>query len=165
MVRQLILLACLAAIAGCGGSSPSASRPASTPTSAPAAEAPTVVFFQRQGAAGATFDTITIRDDGDVTLQKRYGGAGGRFTDLRLHDGQLAALRQELARLPGGATLTRGSPPPGGANYLLRLHGRTITARQGAIAPAARPAIRRLDGYIDGIGVREIKTRTRTHRP
>lgn len=171
MVRQLVTIACLALIAGCGDSSPTPSRPASTPTPAPAAGAPEapkaseLVFFQRQGAAGATLDTLSVREDGSVTLQKRYGGAGGRFKELRLRGGQLAALRRELAGLARGDTLTTGSPPPGGANYLLRLNGRTITGRQGGLAHSARPAVERLNGYIDGIGVRAIRTDTETHRP
>jgi hypothetical protein len=165
VVRYLVTLACLAAIAGCGGSSSPASRPASTPTPAPAAEAPTVVFFQRQGAAGATLDTITVREDGRVTLQKRYGGAGGRFKELALLRGQLRAVRRGLARLPAGGTLTRGSPPSGGANYLLRFDGRTLTGRDGGIVASGKPVVRRLEGYIDGIGVRPVKTDVATHRP
>ena len=125
----------------------------------------TVVFFQRQGAGGATLDTITVRTDGSATRQKRYGGAGGRFTQLRLRAGRLARMQRALRRLPRGSTLTRGSPPPGGAQYLLRYAGRTQTGRQGAIAVEARPAVRILDGFIDGIGVRKVKTDAATHRP
>ena len=165
MVRRLVLIVCLAVLAGCGDSSPAPSRPASTPTQAPAAEAPTVVFFQRQGAGGATLDTITVREDGTVTLQKRYGGAGGRFKELELLDGQLPRVRRELARLPDGATMTTGSPPPGGASYLLRFEGRTLTGREGGIVPSAKPAVRRLDGFIDGVGVRPVKDDVSTHRP
>ena len=80
-----------------------------------AAEPRVVVFFQRQGAAGATLDTITVRSDGSAELQKRYGGAGGRFKELQLLRGQLAAPAPRPRRLPAGSTLTRGSPPPGGA--------------------------------------------------
>lgn len=124
-----------------------------------------LVYFQRQGEAGATLDTITVRADGTATLQKRHGGAGGRFKELRLRAGELPRLRRDLARLPSGSSLTRGSPPPLSVQYLLRLHGRTLTAREGGIVPAGRPAIRRLERYIDGIGVREVKTDVSTHRP
>ena len=114
-----------------------------------------LVFLQRQGAAGATLDTFTVRRDGSARLEKRYGGAGGRFKDLALKRGELPKLRAALARLPrDGSTLTTGSPPPGGANYLLRYRGRTFTAREGGVVPAARPAVRILDGFIDGVGVR-----------
>ena len=117
--------------------------------------APVLVFFQRQGAAGATLDTFVVRRDGSGRLEKRYGGAGGRFKDLALKRGELPKLRAALARLPrDGSTLTTGSPPPGGANYLLRYRGPTFTAREGGVVPAARPAVRILDGFIDGIGVR-----------
>lgn len=163
MVRRWMTVAGLALLAGCGGSSSGAPKP--TPTAAKPAEAETVVFFQRQGAGGATLDTITVREDGGVTLQKRYGGAGGRFKELRLRAGELAHVKRDLTRLPSGSSLTRGSPPPGGAQYLLRLGARTLTGREGGIVPAARPAVRRLDGYIDGIGVRAVKTTTSTHRP
>ena len=157
MVRRVAALACLAMLADCGGSSEPAPQTASTPAE--------VVFFQRQGAGGATLDTITVRANGIVTLQKRYGGAGGRFKDLALKRGQMARLERDLERLPEGSSVTRGTPPAGGAQYLLRLDGRTVTGRQGAIAPAARPAVRRLDGYIDGIGVRQVETDAATHRP
>jgi hypothetical protein len=167
-----VAAAAVAALAGCGGDSaardsrsaatpaPRAATPQATPTPAPRRQAPkaaTLVFFQRQGAAGATLDTITVRVDGTATHEKRYGGAGGRFRELVLRDGQLARVRHALAGLPErGASLTRGSPPPGGAQYLLRYRGRTLTGRQGGIARPARPAVRVLDGYLDGIGVRRV---------
>ena len=129
-------------------------------------QAPELVFFQRQGAGGATLDTFTVRRDGSARLEKRYGGAGGRFKDLELRDGVLPRLRAALARLPrSGSTLTQGSPPPGGAQYLLRHRGRTFTAREGGVVPAARPAVRILDGFIDGVGVRKVTRESATHAP
>jgi hypothetical protein len=128
-----------------------------------ARQAPILVFFQRQGAAGATLDTFTIRTDGTARLEKRYGGAGGRFQDLELKPGQLPKLRRELARLPRGSSLERGAPPAEGANYLMRYRGQTLTGRAGGITPAARAAVRRLDGYIDGIGVGKPTRETATH--
>ena len=88
-------------------------------------KAPELVFFQRQGAGGATLDTFTVRRDGSARLEKRYGGAGGRFKDLELRDGVL----------PGG------------------------------VVPAARPAVRILDGFIDGVGVRKVTRENATHAP
>jgi hypothetical protein len=71
-------------------------------------QAPVLVFFQRQGAGGATLDTFTVRRDGSGRLEKRYGGAGGRFKDLELRRGELAKLRAALARVPrSGSSLTR----------------------------------------------------------
>jgi hypothetical protein len=174
VVRGLTATAALAAaLAGCGGGDrPDAGAPraSAVPTAiattdaAPAAR--TLVYFQRQGAAGATLDTITVRADGTATHEKRYGGAGGRFRELVLRRGALPRLRRALAGLPrGGSTLTRGSPPPGGANYLLRIRGRTLTGRAGAIAPRARPAVKLLDGFIDGIGVREYTREHATSAP
>ena len=162
MVRRSVFLAAGAALlAGCGGDGHARSAVSPLPTAAvsdpPTAHpsAPVLVFFQRQGAAGATLDTFTVRRDGSARLEKRYGGAGGRFKNLELRPGELARLKAALARLPrSGSTLTRGSPPPGGAQYLVRYRGRTQTARQGGVVPAARPAVRLLDGFIDGIGVR-----------
>jgi hypothetical protein len=123
------------------------------------------VFFQRQGEGGATLDTITVRDDGSAVMQRRHGGAGGRFKQLQLHRGELRRMRRDLARLPPGSSLTRGSVPPGGTQYLLRYGKRTLTGREGGIARAARPAVRRLAGYVDGVGAKEIKTINSTHRP
>ena len=61
------------------------------------------MFFQRQGAGGATLDTFTVRRDGSARLEKRYGGAGGRFKDLELLHGVLPKLRAALARCRGRA--------------------------------------------------------------
>src|SRR5215207_6243499 len=165
MVRRgMIPVVALLLHGGCGGSdAPTAPRTA-TP-SATAHAAPVLVFFQRQGAGGATLDTFTVRRDGTATLEKRYGGAGGRFKELVLREGSLPRLERALAGLPGGDTLTRGSPPPGGAQYLVRYRGRTQTGRQGAIAPAARPAVKLLDGFIDGIGVRRTTRESATNNP
>ena len=166
MVRRWLIAAGIAAglTAGCtnGGTAATPSPSASRAAPDPAKEAPVLVFFQRQGAAGATLDTFTVRRDGTARLEKRYGGAGGRFKDLELRAGQLGRLEAALARLPSD-TLDRGSAPPGGATYILRYHGRTLAGRDGAIVPAARPAVRLLDGYINGIGVRPPTRETATH--
>ncbi len=127
--------------------------------------APELVFFQRQGAGGATLDTFTVRRDGTARLEKRYGGAGGRFKDLELRRGVLPRLKAALARLPRSGTLERGTPDPGGANYLMRYRGETLTGRQGAISPRARPAVELLDGFIDGIGVERATRETATNNP
>jgi hypothetical protein len=129
-------------------------------------KAPVLVFFQRQGAGGATLDTFTVRRDGSGRLEKRYGGAGGRFKDLEVRAGVLPRLKAALAQLPrSGSSLTEGSPPPGGAQYLLRYRGRTLTARAGGVVVEARPAVRILDGLIDGIGVRRVTRENATGRP
>ena len=172
--RSLILAGAALLLAGCGddGGAPKAARtPSPAPTVAAAkatasAGAPVLVFFQRQGAGGATLDTFTVRRDGSGRLEKRYGGAGGRFKDLELRPGVLPRLRVALAKLPhSGSTLTQGSPPPGGAQYLLRYRGLTFTARDGGVIPAARPAVRILDGFIDGIGVRKVTRESATNSP
>jgi hypothetical protein len=177
MVRRWLLSAVPAVVlAGCGGGGGAADgagtpAPGSTPAAAraaaqPGSDAPELVFFQRQGAGGATLDTFTVRRDGTARLEKRYGGAGGRFKDLELRDGELPRLRTALARLPrSGASLTEGSPPPGGAQYLVRHRGRTFTAREGGVIAAARPAVRILDGFVDGIGVRRVTRENATHEP
>jgi hypothetical protein len=173
MVRgRLVVVAVVALLAGCGGGD-GAPRAASTPAPeatktarASAPRAPVLVFFQRQGAGGATLDTFTVRRDGSGRLEKRYGGAGGRFKDLELRHGVLPRLRAALGRLPrSGSTLTQGSPPPGGAQYLLRYRGRTFTAREGGVVAVARPVVRILDGFIDGIGVRRVTRESATNAP
>jgi hypothetical protein len=121
-----------------------------------------VVFFQRQGLAGATLDTISVRADGTATHEMRHGGAGGRFREFVLRKGMLGRIRRALAKLPDEGTITRGSPPPGGANYLIRFGGRTLTGRAGGIEPAARPAVRLLDGLIDAIGVAKVTRKNQT---
>jgi hypothetical protein len=166
------------ALAGCGGDGDEPRRAATAATATPTPEArsdaaatrksdaPTLVFFQRQGAAGATLDTMTVRVDGTATHEKRYGGAGGRFRELVLRRGELPRVRRALARLPErGSSITTGTPMPGGANYLLRYRGRTLTGRQGGIDPRARPTVRVLDGFIDGIGVRRYTRENATSAP
>jgi len=159
-------------VAGCGGDGQARSTASPVPTAAVSdpptshPSAPVLVFFQRQGAAGATLDTFTVRRDGSARLEKRYGGAGGRFKDVELGKGELPRLKAALARLPrAGSTLTRGSPPPGGAQYVVRYRGRTQTAREGGVVAEARPAVRLLDGFIDGIGVRSPTRETATNNP
>jgi hypothetical protein len=121
----------------------------------------TVVFFQRQGAAGATLDTITVRSDGTARHDMRYGGAGGRFREYILREGELAKIRRALARLPREDSLGIGKP--GGAQYLMRYDGRTLTGLAGGIKPAAKPAVKVLDNLIDGIGVAKTTHETATH--
>jgi hypothetical protein len=169
----LIAASLLVLTAGCGGGGDDGGAPRAASTPTPQADgigkekqAPVLVFFQRQGAGGATLDTFTVRRDGSGRLEKRYGGAGGRFKDLELRRGALPRLRAALAKLPrSGSTLTRGSPPPGGAQYLLRYRGRTFTAREGGVVARARPAVRILDGFIDGIGVRRVTRESATNSP
>lgn len=120
-----------------------------------------VVFFQRQGAAGATLDTITVRSDGTARHDMRYGGAGGRFREYVLRKGELAKIRRALAKLPRGGSLGVGTPP--GTQYLMRYDGRTLTGLDGGIKPAAKPAVKVLDNLIDGIGVAKSKLVAQTH--
>jgi hypothetical protein len=95
-------------------------------------KAPTLVSVLRQGEGGATLDGITVRRDGTATLEKRHGGAGGRFKEQVLRKGELPRLKAALANLPrSGDSLTRGDPPAGGTQFLIRYRGRTLTARVG----------------------------------
>jgi hypothetical protein len=105
-----------------------------------------------------------VRVDGTATHDKRYGGAGGRFREYVLKAGLPARIRRALAKLPPRASsITRGTPPPGGAQYLMRYKGRTLTGRAGAIDPAARPAVKLLDELIDGVGVAKVTRTNQTH--
>jgi len=179
MVRtRLATFAALLLLAGCGGGDGAPRAAHGTPSPEPTAAAakangpigkdrpaPELVFFQRQGAGGATLDTFTVRRDGTARLEKRYGGAGGRFKDLELRRGVLPRLKAALARLPRSGTLERGTPDPGGAIYLMRYRGGTLTGRQGAISPRARPAVELLDGFIDGSGVKRATRETSTNNP
>ena len=125
--------------------------------------APALVFCQRQGEGGATLDAITVRRDGTATLEKRHGGAGGRFKEQVLRKGELPRLRRALAALPAGDSLTRGNPPPLSTQFILRYRGRTQTAREGGIVPRARPAVKLLDGLINGVGIRATTRERATH--
>jgi hypothetical protein len=174
MVRRLVLAAgMLLLLGGCGDSgAPTASRTPAPVASASATPkpkgpigsgAPVLVFCQRQGEGGATLDAITVRRDGTATLEKRHGGAGGRFKEQVLRKGELPRLKRALAALPAGESLTRGNPPPLSTQFILRYRGRTQTARQGGIVPRARPAVKLLDGLINGIGIRQTTRDRATH--
>jgi hypothetical protein len=170
MVRtRLVTCAALVLLAGCGGDGEPRAAGSATPTRTATAEAraaaPELVFFQRQGAAGATLDTFTVRSDGTARLEKRYGGAGGRFKDLRLRAGQLPRLKAALAHLPRGS-LGHGTAPPGGATtYIIRYRGRTLSGLKKGLDARARPAVKQLDGFIDGIGVTRATRENATHEP
>ena len=122
-----------------------------------------LVFFQRQGAAGATLDTISVRVDGTATHDKRYGGAGGRFREYVLRKGALPRLRRALATLPRGSSFSHGTPTQGNANYLIRYRGRTMTGQAGSLDPSAKAAVRMLDNFLDGIGVEKTTRVNQTH--
>jgi len=125
---------------------------------------PVLVFCQRQGEGGATLDAITVRRDGTATLEKRHGGAGGRFKEQVLRKGELARLKAALSKLPrSGAGLTHGNPSPGVAQYIVRYRGETLTAARGVTVPRARAAIGMLDDLIDGIGIRKTTRDRATH--
>ena len=63
-------------------------------------KAPVLVFCQRQGEGGATLDAITVRRDGTATLEKRHGGAGGRFKEQVLRKGVLPRLKARWRGCP-----------------------------------------------------------------
>ena len=171
VIRGVLCVGLLALLCGCGGSgAPAASRTpappaAATPAGAPtASSAPVLVFCQRQGEGGATLDAITVRRDGTATLEKRHGGAGGRFKEQVLRKGELARLKAALSKLPrSGAGLTHGNPSPGVAQYIVRYRGETLTAARGVTVPRARAAIGMLDDLIDGIGIRKTTRDRATH--
>jgi hypothetical protein len=144
-MRYLVPGALVVALAGCGGAS------SSRPPSQPAPRVPELVAFQRNGGLAATLDTVTVRADGSTRADKRYGGAGRRYTDFQLRPTLFARLRAALAQLP--ARLPRTGPgQPKGNTYLLRYRGRTYAARQGAVPAVLRGAIAMLDAIADGAG-------------
>jgi hypothetical protein len=117
---------------------------------------PELVFLQRNGGLAATLDTVSVHADGSVRLERRYGGAGGRFTDFRLREEDL----RRVSRLVTSARLNRpGSPHgtalPHGYTYIVRRGGVTATAVQGAVPLRMRPLVKMLDAILDG-GVRRL---------
>ena len=167
MVRRAVLaVGMLLLLGGCGDGAGDRAKTATPAPKGPiGSKAPVLVFCQRQGEGGATLDAITVRTDGTATLEKRHGGAGGRFKEQELREGVLPKLRAALAALPRSRdSLTRGSPPPLSTQFLLRYRGRTQTARQGGIVPAARPAVKLLDGLINGVGIKATTRDRATHK-
>ena len=121
-------------------------------------------FFQRQGAAGATLDTVSVRADGTPPARGATAGPARASPSCGCARARWRSCAQALRRLPQASTMTCGSPPPGGAQYLLRIDGHAITGRAGGIAPRARAAVKVLNGYIDGIGVSRSRPTSRPTR-
>jgi hypothetical protein len=143
-MRYLLVLALAIAVTGCGGAR-------SKPRTPAAHHATELVNFQRNGGLAATLDTVTVHSDGATRTDKRYGGAGRRYDDFRLSAAVMARLRAALERLPARAPAV-GDGTRMGATYLLRYHGRTYVAREGAVPAALRPAVSTLRSIIQGRG-------------
>jgi hypothetical protein len=152
-VRYLTFVLVVCALAGCGGGDEHASP-------RPAHRAPVLVTFQRNGGMVATLDAVLVRADGSTRSDKRYGGAGRRYDDFRLRADMLRRLRTALARLPARSPHA-GHGAARGASYLVRYHGTTYFARDGAMPRALRPVVRALQAIVDGDGragrVREVR--------
>jgi hypothetical protein len=151
MRRYACVFAAALGLAGCGSDAvPHRSSSVRLP-GASGRTAATLVFMQRNGGLAATLDTVTVRSDGSVRLERRYGGAGGRFTDFRIRS---ADLRRVRARVDS-ARLADPGPPHGSADahgytYIVRGAGHTVTAVAGAVPTRLRPLVTILDGILDG---------------
>ena len=215
MVRHWVLATgLLLVLGGCGDGATASRTPVATATPAAAkAKGPTgstapVLVEMTMQRPGALLDKITIHTDGYGLFDRPSGGVGRVQRDVVVKKSVPERLRASLAKVHGnggepsgrpaanfatyivryhgrtlvakqgaeprqlrtpmprsGSTLTQGSPPPGGAQYLLRYRGRTFTAREGGVVPRARPAVRILDGFIDGVGVRKVTRENATHTP
>jgi hypothetical protein len=143
-MRYLVVLTLMCVLAGCGGKP---SEPAAAPS-------PQIVFLQRNGGLAATLDSVAVRRDGTVHMEKRYGGAGARFSDFRLTGAMLARVRAGLARAARGDKRSRGEGRSRGATYLVRFGGRSYTVFEGAVPAALRGLVAALDDVLDGLGRR-----------
>ena len=138
MVRYGWLVAAIALLAaGCGGATPAAAK-AKGPIGS---DAPVLVEMAMQ-RPGALLDKITIHADGYGLFDRPSGGVGRVQRDVVIEKAVLRRLR---------------------AGLLIRYRGRTLTGRRGGIVPAARPAVQRLDGLINGIGIRSTTRERSTH--
>jgi hypothetical protein len=136
------------ALAGCGSGDKSHARARTQAVAKP--RAATLVFMQRNGGLAATLDTVAVRTDGSVHLERRYGGAGGQFTDFRLRSADLRRLKARM----GAARLADPGRPYGraqahGYTYILRGEGHTDTALAGAVPRRLRPLVTMLDAVLD----------------
>ena len=94
-------------------------------------KAPVLVFCQRQGEGGATLDAITVRRDGTATLEKRHGGAGGRFKEQVLRKGELPKLERGARGAAAGQHADPRQPAAG-------LSRSSSSATAGGRRPRAR---------------------------
>jgi hypothetical protein len=122
---------------------------------------PTLVFLQRNGGLAATLDTVEVREDGTVRLERRYGGAGGRFDDFQLRAADLTRLERLVARAPlASPGPAEGRATRAGYTYIVRAQGHTATGLQGALPIRLRQLVRMLDAILDGEVPREASSET-----
>jgi hypothetical protein len=139
-------IACIAALAGCGGSSapsqPAEKTPqpvASTPT--PTKPAPTLVYLlTATGADPLGVETVVTRD-GHVFSIVDGGRAGGEKTQKKLPAATFARLRRLVAHADLAHADRSRTPVPGGSTYTLRIGQKSAIFSTGHTARNIRPLL------------------------
>jgi hypothetical protein len=153
-MRALVIGALAVGLAGCGGQSEPAKRPATAPEGR--AEAPEVVFLYRVQGDDPLPDSVSLRADG--TADVRRGGGHGGFTTVGvvLTRAQAARATRLVERTPWKA-LDGHTVTPGGfggwdndMRYMLRRGQRAFTVTADHMPRSARPLIRDLNAIIEG---------------
>jgi hypothetical protein len=153
MLRRLVLLAALAALAGCGASSAERPAPAARATATPPPQAGRgheLVYLSRN-VESAIPEDVAVYADGAVRYRYLlHTRINIPVRTTTLPPRSLARLRRLLARtdLHGGQRLGV-DPPRGRFRYLLRIGTRSITTVDGHLSPGVKPLITRLGRLED----------------
>ena len=107
-----------------------------------------LVSFRRGVGVDPTQDEVIVENGGRAVLRRLRGGAGARCTVWRLPADRLRGLRA-LVRTTSFQRVPEGSGFTPVYNYLLRRHGRSISANEDDLPARLRPLIRALNSIAD----------------
>jgi hypothetical protein len=143
------------AVAGCGGSGPSAAHAPDRPDAASAQRTSSqphpheIAFFRRQYASMALAPEVHVYGDGSAYLLVPNGGAGVKRAHCRIPATLVASIRREAAALPDRDVV---GPRGSGDTFLMRVDGHTAAASQTRVPGYMAAIVRQLAGVIDNQG-------------
>jgi hypothetical protein len=146
--RRLVGIVCIAAFAGCGGSS---SPRRAEPTPRPAKAAPVLVYLLSSTGADPLGLEVTVTREGRVTALRDAGRAGGTRRERQLSPAALRRLRRLVARTSLSRADRSTTPTPGGSSYILRIGHHTVVFSTGHMARGVQPLLAALLRLRDGL--------------
>jgi hypothetical protein len=112
--------------------------------------------LKRVGDQMGASDLVKYGADGSAVVIMAYGGGGEKIMRCRLHAGELARMRRELAALPLDKPKPAPEPPrqtfytKPPTQYTLQAGRRIATFTENEMPRKARPFVRRLKGTLSG---------------
>jgi hypothetical protein len=107
-----------------------------------------LISFRREVGVDPIQDEVIVEDAGRAVFRRLRGGAGARCTVWRLPTDRLRRLRTLVHSTSFARLRVRSGFTPV-YKYLLRRHGRSISAREDALPARLRPLIRALNSIAD----------------